>query len=218
MSKKEVKENKATEKKTIDMKKVLPIVICAVVVLVLVLVCVLIAVNSKKSTPEEISTELPLDENGNIDFSNIRVTTIKFRIKNSLGKDIERIYIRDNTNENFSRELSGEIKDGEEVDVEYGNYAAQFIWDFKVVFKDGTDKTLNSMLAANVLYDGASIELVQLGDNIDVVNHDMITFDDLITEDGSEAEETPVEETVAEEVEEVVENTAVENTLVEEAE
>ena len=190
------KEEKIVIEPTSSKKTKKPIIICVVAVLILIILCAILISNSKKNSGTEQQSELILDENGNIDFSKVQVITIKFKLQNSLGKDIEKIYIRDNTNENFSRELSKEIKDGEIVDLEYGNYSPVFTWDFKIVFKDGTETTLNSLIAANMLYDGATLELVKLGEsNVGVENHEMITFDGL-------GEETSTEETTEEETEE----------------
>ena len=165
------KEEKIVIEPTSSKKTKKPIIICVVAVLILIILCAILISNSKKNSGTEQQSELILDENGNIDFSKVQVITIKFKLQNSLGKDIEKIYIRDNTNENFSRELSKEIK-------------------------DGTETTLNSLIAANMLYDGATLELVKLGEsNVGVENHEMITFDGL-------GEETSTEETTEEETEE----------------
>ena len=108
----------------------------------------------------------------------------------STGKYISKIYMRNNLNENFTDDLTEDIKNGEEKEVEYGNYSPLYSWDMKFVFADGTEKALNSMLAANQLYNEATLELVELGDNIDAVNHDMATFDAEIPAETAETAET----------------------------
>ena len=156
------------------------IIICAVVVLI-VIICIVLIVNGRKNKKvvEGQGSETASGQISSINYDNVQVSTVKFKLKNSLSKNISKIYIRDNTNTNFSKELSQAIKDGEEVEVSYGNYNPVFVWDFKIIFEDGTETTLNSLIAANVLYDGAALELVGLGENaenVGVINHDMITF------------------------------------------
>lgn len=223
--KKETKE--ASEKKMTMNKK--GIIICAVIVAIIIIVCIIVLVAKKGKEKKVYGFEDGMAEiSTDIDYNNIGYSTIRFVIKNSTSKDIKKIYIRDTLTENFSNDLCGEIKKGEEIDVEYGNYSAVLIWDIKVVFDDGTEKTLNSLLAANVLYDGATLELSEIGDNVEAINHDMVTFDEngnII--DGNDNVETDTtetegqEEVVEDEVEEIDETNTTEevnetNTAVEE--
>lgn len=137
------------------------------------------------------------------DYDNVEVSTIKFKIKNSTKKDIDKIYIRDNTEENFANELVGVIKDGEEKQVEYGKYASIYLWDFKVAFKDGMEKTLNTQIAANVLYDGATIELVDSEDTVEAINHDMKPVEEITSENTDEEMIDEDENTETDEKEEI---------------
>lgn len=157
-------------------------IICVVIALVVICLVIVLAIGFSKKGKSKVPEDFGVDSEGNkmyeiskdIDYENAEVSTIKFKLKNNLEKDINKIYIRDNTDENFSREICDELKAGEEKELEYGNYSPVFIWDLKIVTKDGEEKTLNSLLAANILYDGAILELNKSGeDNIEAINPNM---------------------------------------------
>ena len=189
------------------------VIALVVAIVVIILICLIMILSGNKSSKESNSVQNEVVNNV-IDWENIEVTTIKFKLKNSTGKDISKIYMRNNLNENFTDDLTEDIKNGEEKEVEYGNYSPYYSWDMKFVFADGTEKTLNSMLAANQLYNEATLELVELGDNIDAVNHDMATFDAEIPAETAETAETtePVQtEENTEEINPGNEETEVEN-------
>lgn len=204
-------------------KKIIIGVVC--VLIVIIVLCVVLAIVSKQDKKESASDfginsqgELMYEPSEDIDFENVEVSTIKFKLKNTLEKNIIKVYIRDNTDENFSRELCGELKAGEEKDLEYGNYAPVFIWDLKMVFEDGEEKTLNSLLAANVFKEGATLELTAVGDSIEAINKNM--NDETMPEAEVEGEtlEEASEEVATEEItnenkaEKAEENTAEEQT------
>ena len=69
--------------------------------------------SGNKSSKESNSVQNEVVNNV-IDWENIEVTTIKFKLKNSTGKDISKIYMRNNLNENFTDDLAEDIKNGEE--------------------------------------------------------------------------------------------------------
>ena len=165
------------------------VIALVVAIVVIILICLIMILSGNKSSKEGNSVQNEV-VNNDIDWENIEVTTIKFKLKNSTGKDISKIYMRNNLNENFTDDLAEDIKNGEEKEVEYGNYSPYYSWDMKFIFADGTEKALNSMLAANQLYNEATLELVELGDNIDAVNHDMATFDAEIPAETTETAET----------------------------
>ena len=168
------------------------VIALVVAIVVIILICLIMILSGNKSNQgkEDNKNAVEFNPETDIDWENIEVTTIKFKLKNSTGKDISKIYMRNNRNENFTDDLTEDIKNGEEKEVEYGNYSPLYSWDMKFVFADGTEKALNSMLAANQLYNEATLELVELGDNIDAVNHDMATFDAEIPAETAETAET----------------------------
>ena len=159
----------------IKMKKQHVIMLVAAIVIVIVICLIMIfSGNKSKQGQDNNSNAVEFNPETDIDWENIEVTTIKFKLINSTGKDISKIYMRNNRNENFSEDLTEEIKNKEEKEVEYGNYSPLYSWDMKIVFADGTEKTLNSMLAANILYEGANLELLDLGETVDAVNHNLV--------------------------------------------
>ena len=176
------------------------IIIGLVVIVVAIVVLVGVFLGGKKDTKSETTKDTSGEEVvvDSVDYENAEVSTIKFKIKNSTGKEISKIYIRDNSEENFSNELTGSIKAGEEKQVEYGKYSPIFIWDFKISFKDDIEKTLNTQIAANVLYDGATIELTDNEDTVEAINHDMKPVEEAENEDETGSEENP-EETITNE-------------------
>lgn len=185
--------------------------IIAIVVIISICLIVIFKVN-KSGENVENKVENTANLSSEIDWDNIQVTTATFKFKNSTGKDISKIYIRNNRSENFSDELSGEIKKDEEKEVSYGNYAPYYSWDMKFVFADGTEKTLNSMLAANQLYNGATLELVDLPDTIDAINHEMGTLEEVESPEGVPAETEEQENPANEEDETAPEETTTEET------
>ena len=159
------------------MKKQHVIMLVVVIVIVIVIAICLIMIfsgNKSKQGQDNNSNAVEFNPETDIDWENIEVTTIKFKLINSTGKDISKIYMRNNRNENFSEDLTEEIKNKEEKEVEYGNYSPLYSWDMKIVFADGTEKKLNSMLAANILYDEVTLELLDLGETVDAVNHNLV--------------------------------------------
>lgn len=148
--------------------------VVAIVIVIAICLIMIFSGNKSKQGQDNNSNAVEFNPETDIDWENIEVTTIKFKLINSTGKDISKIYMRNNRNENFSEDLTEEIKNKEEKEVEYGNYSPLYSWDMKIVFADGTEKTLNSMLAANILYEGANLELLDLGETVDAVNHNLV--------------------------------------------
>lgn len=166
---------KQKKRMIIKMKKQHVIMLVVVIVIVIAICLIMIfSGNKSKQGQDNNSNAVEINPETDIDWENIEVTTIKFKLINSTGKDISKIYMRNNRNENFSEDLTEEIKNKEEKEVEYGNYSPLYSWDMKIVFADGTEKTLNSMLAANILYEGANLELLDLGETVDAVNHNLV--------------------------------------------
>ena len=167
------------------------LLIVAIVVIVAICLVMIFTGNKSKQGKEDNQNAVEFNPETDIDWENVEVTTVNFKLKNSTGKDISKIYIRNNRNENFSDDLSEEIKNEEEKDIAYGNYSPLYSWDMKIVFADGTEKTLNSMLAANILYEGATLELLDLGETVDAVNHNLV---DVLEEQSAENPEANPEE------------------------
>lgn len=203
-------------------KKAVIGIVCAILLIIIICVISAIAFKPNKNKSENANTfgkndqgELMYEPSDDIDFENVEVYTIKFKLKNTLEKNISKVYIRNNTEENFSTEICGELKAGEEKELEYGNYAPVFVWDLKVVFDDGEEKTLNSLLAANILYEDATLEITPIGDGIQAVNNNMNAEN---VQEGTDevvenTEDVVTEETTEENTEEVTEeNTQEEQT------
>ena len=189
----------------IKMKKQHIIMLVVAIVIVIAICLIMIFSGNKSKQGQDNNTNVvEFNPETDIDWENIEVTTIKFKLKNSTGKDISKIYMRNNRNENFSEDLTEEIKNEEEKEVEYGNYSPLYSWDMKIVFADETEKTLNSMLAANILYDEATLELLDLGETVDAVNHNLV--DVLQEQEGENPEANP--EANSEVVEENTEETS----------
>ena len=180
-------------------KKGIIIAICCIMIIALIICVILTFAQKKPSSSEEKNTnDFGIDASGNkmyeesedIDYENAEIKTIKFTLKNMTDKKITQIYLRDNTEERFMREICSELESGKEAEIEYEKYSPVFIWDLKVVYSDGEEKTLNSLLAANILYDGAILELSDVGENIEVTNKDMVSAENA---DNPEEEQNVVE-------------------------
>ncbi len=183
--------------------------IVAIVVIVAICLVMIFTGNKSKQGKEDNKNAVEFNPETDIDWENVEVTTVNFKLKNSTGKDISKVYIRNNRNENFSDDLTEELKNEEEKDIAYGNYSPLYSWDMKIVFADGTEKTLNSMLAANILYEGATLELLDLGETVDAVNHNLV---DVLEEQSAENPEANLEENSETTPEENAEVSTEENT------
>ena len=147
-----------------------------IVIIVLVIIFVLInTIWSIKKISKIMNKEKDISNNSqeSIDWDNIEADSIKFKIKNSTGNNISKIYIKNNKSEDYLDIVLEEINDEEEKEVTYSNYSQLYSWDMKIVFEDGTEKNLESNLAANELYNGATIEFTDLGSSISAVNPNM---------------------------------------------
>ena len=181
-------------------------VIALVVAIVLIIaICLIMIFTDNKSEKKRNSVQNEAVNTG-IDWEHVEVTATKFKLQNKTGKDISKIYIRNNRTENFQDEISGEIKNDEEKELTYSNYSPLYSYDMEIHFADGTKKSLNSMLAANEIYEGATLELTDLEETVSAVNHNMGVPEDVTLPEGET--EVPAEQTVPENTPETEETNA----------
>ena len=148
------------------------VIIGTIVIILIVILCAIVWVINNKAVDNnkqknETKVKSVMDQSA---YEDAKKSAISFKIKNLTGKEIQKIYIKNNTEDDFSVELVSSVKDGKEVEVKCNDYSSLYIWDFKIIFEDNTVKTLSNQIAANIIYDGAVLELVDLEDTVNVIN------------------------------------------------